>query len=135
MYIWVNLYWEKLIILWLSLEYILNCRCRNFYCGCFNFFVCVGVCMCGFLWCVVVCMCGFWNVGWFGNTCTCIYCVLNCFVYIYVFLLVLSVLPPRDNSIAASNNNNNNNNNNNSIQYKNMLCLNLKFRSVKNWLT
>jgi hypothetical protein len=54
----------------------------------------------------------------FGNTCTCVYCVLYglycvfyCLVYVYVFLLVLSVLPPSDNSIAVNNNNNNNNNN------------------------
>jgi hypothetical protein len=37
---------------------------------------------------------------------------LYCFFYVCVFLLVLSVLPPSDNSIAVSNNNNNNNNNN-----------------------
>jgi len=59
--------------------------------------------------------------GCFGNMDTCIYCVLYslyCFVYVYLFLFVLSVLvyrllPPGDNSIAVSNNNNNNNNNNN----------------------
>jgi hypothetical protein len=31
----------------------------------------------------------------------------------YVFVLVLSVLPPSDNSVAVNNNNNNNNNNTN----------------------
>jgi hypothetical protein len=62
--------------------------------------------MCG---CVCnVCMC-----GCFGNTCTCIYrvlyclyCVLYCFVYVDLFLFVLSVLvqgllPPSDYSIAV----------------------------------
>jgi hypothetical protein len=53
----------------------------------------------------------------FCNTCTCIYCVLyfftvflDCFVYVYVLLLVLSVPPPSDKLIADNNNNNNNNN-------------------------
>jgi hypothetical protein len=31
-----------------------------------------------------------------------------CFVYVNLFLSVLSVLPPSDNSIAVNNNNNNN---------------------------
>ena len=48
-------------------------------------------------------------MGCFGN----IYCVLYCFVNVYLFLFVLSVLvqgllSPSDNSIAVSNNNNNN---------------------------
>jgi hypothetical protein len=34
--------------------------------------------------------------------------LLFCFVYVYDFLFVLSVLLPSDNSIAVSNNNNNN---------------------------
>ena len=48
--------------------------------------------------CVCVCVCGFCNVWlfWqlcvcFGNTCTCIYCVLYCFVYVYFFLFVTNV--------------------------------------------
>jgi hypothetical protein len=45
--------------------------------------VCVDFVMCGcvYVWillCVGVCMC-----GWSGYTCTCIYCVLYCFVYVY----------------------------------------------------
>jgi hypothetical protein len=40
----------------------------------------------------------------FGNVRTCINCVLYCFVYVYVSLLVLSGLPPSDNSIAVNNN-------------------------------
>jgi hypothetical protein len=50
-------------------------------------------------------------------TAFCIVCTvfLYCFVYVHLFLFVLSVLvygllPPSDNSIAVSNNNNNNNN-------------------------
>jgi hypothetical protein len=46
---------------------------------------------------VVVCV-GFVMCVSFGSMCTCIYCVLYC----YVFLLVLSVLPLSDNSIADS---------------------------------
>jgi hypothetical protein len=71
----------------------------NFMCGCVGVYVwgvwvcvCVGVCMCGcvYVWvcvCVGVCMC-----RCFGNMCTCIYSVLYCFVYVYLFLFVLSVL-------------------------------------------
>jgi hypothetical protein len=57
---------------------------------------------------------GFVMCGCFGNMRNCIYCVLYCFVDVYLFLFVLSVLGlllPSDNSIAANNNNNNNNNN------------------------
>jgi hypothetical protein len=57
-----------------------------------------------------------------GNICTCIYCVLYCFVYVDVSLLVLSVLPPKDNSIAIGNNNNNNNNNNKHLLEKTHVC-------------
>jgi hypothetical protein len=76
--------------------------------------MCVCVCLCvGFVICVVS----------FGNTsmCACIYCVLYClhcvfvsfvYVYSYIFLLVLSDLPPSDKSIAVNNNKNNNINNN-----------------------
>jgi hypothetical protein len=48
-------------------------------------------------------MCGFCNVCNFRNMCTCIYCFLYCFNYVYVFLIVLSLLPPSDNSVAVSN--------------------------------
>ena len=64
-----------------------------------------------------------WGVtfGCFGNTCTCIYLHLLCFVlfvlcisivsfmYIYSYLLLESgILPPSENSITVNNNNNNN---------------------------
>jgi hypothetical protein len=59
----------------------------------------------------------------FGNMCTGIYCFVlfvlclaYCSVYVYVFSLVLSLLPPSDNSIEVNNNNDNNNNNNNVIK-------------------
>ena len=63
--------------------------------------------------CVCVCVCGggvFWqSCGCFGNICTCIYCCVSfvSFMYIYLFLFVVSVLvygllPPSDNSIAVS---------------------------------
>jgi hypothetical protein len=66
-------------------------------CGCVHVWVCacVGVCMCGcvYVWvcaCVGVCVCmGFVACGCFGNTCTCIYCVLYCFVYVYLFFFML----------------------------------------------
>jgi hypothetical protein len=35
----------------------------------------------------------------------CVFCIVS---FMYVFLLVLCVLPPSDNSIAVNNNNNNN---------------------------
>jgi hypothetical protein len=69
-------------------------------------------------------MCGFCTVGVcmcvsFGNMCTCIYFVvctaffgIVSFIYIYVFLLDLSVMPSSDDLIAVNNNSNNNNNNN-----------------------
>ena len=59
------------------------------------------------LGCILYCGC-------FVNICTCVYCVLYClycvfyrFVYVYLFLFVLSVLvkrllPPSDNSFAVS---------------------------------
>jgi hypothetical protein len=68
-------------------------------CGCFD--NCVGV----LLICVLV------------FTVFCIVCtvVFYCFIYVTLFLFVLSVLvygllPPSDNSIPVNNNNNNNNN-------------------------
>ena len=53
------------------------------YCGCINLFGNVWVVVCGLFW---------QPFGCFGNTCTCVYCVLYCLVYVYLFLLVLSVL-------------------------------------------
>jgi hypothetical protein len=46
--------------------------------------------------------------GCFDKLCTCIYCVLYCFVYVDLFLFVLSVLvkgllPLSENSTAVSN--------------------------------
>jgi len=41
--------------------------------------------------------------GCFGNMCICIYCVLYCFVYVYLPLFVTS-----ENAIAVNNNNYNN---------------------------
>jgi hypothetical protein len=64
----------------------------------FIFSCSVWVCVCvGFVMCVLV------------FTVCCIVCTvfLYCLVYVYVFLLVLSVLPPSDNSIAVNNNTNN----------------------------
>jgi len=59
----------------------------------------VGVCMCvGLVMCGRVCVCvcvGLVMCGCFGNKRTCIYCVLYrlySFVYVYLFLFVLSVL-------------------------------------------
>ena len=74
-YIRVTVYWVYLIVLWL---FYLVCV---FYCGCFNVFCNVWVCVWG---CFVRCGC-------FGNMCTCIYCVLCCFFYVYLFLYVTSV--------------------------------------------
>jgi hypothetical protein len=82
---------------------MLNCwsveHRSSFFCLLQNVWVCVCV---GFVLCVS-----------FGNMCTCIYFVLHClycvllycFVYVYVSLLVLSVLPPNDSSIAVQKNN------------------------------
>jgi len=67
------------------------------YCDCFNLFSNVCVCVFCNVWvCVGV---GFVMCGSFGNMYICIYCVLYCsycvfycFVYVYLFLFVLSVL-------------------------------------------
>jgi hypothetical protein len=74
--LWSRLYFEYYPNTF-HLVCILYCGCFNLYCGCFNLFC---------------------NVfGCFGNICTCIYCTvftvsLYCFVYLYLFLFVLSVL-------------------------------------------
>jgi dolichol kinase len=62
-------------------------------CGCVGFVMCVGLVICVlYLLCFVLF----------------VLCRLFCLVYVYVSLLVLSVLPPNDNQIAINNNNNNN---------------------------
>jgi len=58
---------------------------------------------------------------------------LCCFDYVYLFLLVLSVLvkglmPPSENSIAVNNNNNNNNNTSNNWSYWNHFQIIQKIR-------
>ena len=63
---------------------------------------CIVVILTSFVICVCVCVCvcvGFVMCGCFGNMCTCIDCVLYClycvfllFLYVYLFLFVLSVL-------------------------------------------
>ena len=81
MYIKVTLYWGYLTVLWL---FHLVCI---LYCGCFNFFRNVWVCVC-----VSFVMC-----GCFGNMCTCIYCFLRfvmCFFELFllcVFILICFV--------------------------------------------
>ena len=46
----------------------------------------------GFVMCVCVCVLGFVMCGCFGNMYACIYCVLFCSVYVYLFSFVLFVL-------------------------------------------
>jgi len=70
-------------------------------CGVFNVWVCVCV---GIVMrrCVRVCVCVFVFVGFlicgcvmcwcFGNKHTCIYSVLYCFVYVYLFILCYSLI-------------------------------------------
>jgi len=70
MHIRVTLYWGYLIVLW---PFHLVCI---LYCGCLNWFRYVWVCVCvGFV------MCGF-----FGNMCTCIYCVFVLFRLCTIFI-------------------------------------------------
>ena len=84
MHVRVTLYWGYLIVLWL---FYLVCI---LYCGCLNLFCNVWVCVCGgFVMCVsvlVICVLVFTEL--------CIVCTvfLYCFVYVYLFLSVLSVL-------------------------------------------
>jgi hypothetical protein len=87
MYITVTLYWGYLIVLWL---FYLVCI---LYCGCFNWFCNMWVCVCvGFVMCGCVYVWVFWRLcGCCGNMCTCIYSVLYCFVYVYLSLFVTSV--------------------------------------------
>jgi len=94
----VTLYWWYLIVLWLFyLVFILYCGCFNLFCNVWVC-VCVGSVMCV---CVCVCMCGFCNVwvcGCFDNCVgVSVICVLvfkvfwYCFVYAYLFLFVTSL--------------------------------------------
>jgi hypothetical protein len=83
----VTLYWGYLIVLWL---FYLVCV---LYCGCFNWFcnvwvcVCVGFSMCGYVY-VWVCVCVvFVMCGCFGNMCTCIYCVFVLFL-LCIFIVI-----------------------------------------------
>jgi len=123
LYIRITLYLGYLIVLWL---FHLVCI---LYCGCFNLFCNVWVCVCvgvGMWGCVYgwVCVCvGFVMCGCFGNMCTCIYCVLYClycvscivsFMYIYSYLFGCTGVrtTATDWQLNGSSNNNNNNNNN-----------------------
>jgi hypothetical protein len=64
--------------------------------------------------------------GCFGNMCTCIYCVLYRFFYVYLFVFVTSVRPiatewklnlvNTTTTTTTTTNNNNNNNNNNFVE-------------------
>jgi hypothetical protein len=63
---------------------------------------------------LVICLLEF-TVFW--TDCTVFFCIARLCI---CFFLVLSVLPPSDNSIAVSSNNNNNNNNNNMHFFRNM---------------
>ena len=74
-----------------ALDYIVTISFDcTLYCGCFKLFCNVCICMCV----------GFVMHEYFGNMCTCIsyswfrlyYVFLCCFVYVYLFLFVLSVL-------------------------------------------
>ena len=101
MYIRMTLYWDYLIVLWLFyLECILYCGCFNLFCNMWVC-VCVGFVMCGcvYVWvcvCVGFVMCGcvyvwvFWQLcGCFGNMCTCIYCV---FIMFSLCIFILGML-------------------------------------------
>jgi hypothetical protein len=64
-----------LILRVLDYTVTISCGCILYF-GCFNLFCNAWVCVCvGFVMC-----------GCFGNMCTCIYCVLYCFVYIYIVI-------------------------------------------------
>jgi hypothetical protein len=106
-YLWVLL---MSIILWRHIYFINGVHNVSF--GCILYCVCFNLCK------VWVCVCvGFVMCGCFGNMCAsiyfvlCLYCVFwYGFVYLYLFLFVLSVLgllSPSGNSIAFVNNNNN----------------------------
>jgi hypothetical protein len=85
-YIRVTLHWGYLTVLWL---FHLVCI---LYCGCFNFFCNVWVCVCGGEG--VVCnVWFFWQLcGVFLVICVLVFTVFfYCFVYVYLFLFVTSV--------------------------------------------
>jgi hypothetical protein len=92
----VNLYWGYLIILWLIhlgiswSGYVLTCAVVDL--TCFVMCECVGFAMCA----------SFVNV--YLNLLRCVPCMLW-FLYCFVYVYVLSVLPPSDNSSAVNNNN------------------------------
>jgi ABC-type dipeptide/oligopeptide/nickel transport system permease component len=68
----------------------------------------------------------------FVNMCTCIYYILHCLYCVFVlfrvclFVFVLSILPPSDNSVKVNNNNNNNNNNIENVRLKRSVLRNYK---------
>jgi hypothetical protein len=68
-----------------------------------------------------------------------VFCIVCTFLYcpfMYVFLLVLSVLPPSDNLISASsssNNSSNNNNNNNNVCGNNRQTMTYLNKHTHDW--
>jgi len=107
MYIRLTLYWGYMILLWL---FLLVCI---LYCGCFNLFYNLWVCVCE-------CVCGgvLKLCGCFGNTCKCIYCVLYClfcvfcivsFMYIYSYFFICTDVRTTATEWQLNWSNNNNN--------------------------
>ena len=72
----VTLHWGYLIVMWL---FYLVCI---MYCGCFNLFCNMWVCVCV----------GFVLRGCFGNVCTCIYCVLYCVYCVFVLFCLCTFI-------------------------------------------
>ena len=64
--------------------------CNMWVCVCVDFVMCVCVCVCMFGFCNMwVCVCvGFVMSGYYGNMCTCIYCVLYCLYCVFLFFLL-----------------------------------------------
>jgi len=98
-----HVHWGDLILRVLDCIMTISFGCI-LYCGRFNLFCNVWLCVCMYGFCNMwMCVCvGFVVRGCFGNTCACIYCVLYCVycvcvcffcisVYVYI-LFVLSVL-------------------------------------------
>jgi hypothetical protein len=67
--------------------------CDVCVCGFSNVWVCMCGCVCvGFVMCGGVCVCvSFVMSRCFGYMCTCIDCVLYCFVYVRIFILICFV--------------------------------------------
>jgi hypothetical protein len=66
--------------------------CNVWVCVRVGFVMCGCVCVCvGFVMCGCVCV-GFVMCGCFGNMCTCIYCALYCFVYVYLLFLCFCLI-------------------------------------------